>query len=166
MNFLEVLKVAEETERTFRRATWYPHKGDLCWSPSDMVYGSQCIWARTGAPYTCTREDMFADDWELTPLPPKPMSFMEAVECMKQGRRVRRPTWPPYRGSMSIIASSFAYHSDPPYAGPGLTPIDVESNDWVLVEEPMSSTEAGELTEQGYHVRSRVLIDESDDRQS
>jgi len=134
MNFLEVLKLAEETGQTFRRRFWDRSAGDLEWTTAVSRSYLQCRWVRSSAAYICTREDMFADDWELVSLPPKPMSFMEAVKHMKQGCSVRRLAWP-VPCSLKVDDGAIAHYTNRSYTGNWLAVGDVESSDWILIDE-------------------------------
>ena len=133
MNFLEVLKAASETGRSFRRATWTPSRAALSWLPGDPPRYDKCVWSGDGSEFVCWHGDVFADDWELVPAPPKTMSFMEAVKHMRRGCRVRRLAWSSL--SLKITDGAFALYSDRIYTDARLLVKDVEVDDWVVIED-------------------------------
>ena len=132
MNFLEAINCTKEIGQKIRRKSWDTGAA-LTWKLSDDGMFFKCVWAGTpDVNYVCARTDMFANDWELVL---KPMSFMEAVEHMKRGRSVRRPTWPA-SCSLRVDDIAFVHYTNRSYAGNRLMVGDVCANDWVLIVEP------------------------------
>ena len=134
MNFLDALKLAAETGQEFRRRGWPPNAVALGWSTELRDPYAQCRFEKTGAAYICIRKDMLADDWEMLPLPQKTMSFMEAVELMKNGAKVGRLAWPESNRNLIQHKGAFMHYTGAPPTEYVVLAEDVAANDWIQVK--------------------------------
>jgi|GEM_PF-2722592 len=76
-------------------------------------------------------DDINADDWELYEAPVNTYIFSKAVEMMKQGKKMTRPSW---------MEGSYAQFNEYNYAVKHGDPRnwsfeDFTANDWILVED-------------------------------
>ena len=130
LNFSEAVHAAKETGRRIRRASWL-NKGfviRLC--KDDDRYYTIC-----DEPHIFVQAEFDANDWEVVPNPPKPMTFQEAMEKVREGKSVRRLQW---------VNDFICRHNDMPHATLHVGKMHTEhyvptfnsiaATDWVIVE--------------------------------
>jgi hypothetical protein len=92
MNFIEAMKALRKDKKV-RRAAW---EKNFAWSLGKVIGDSKCNFiddTRYKGGTVVRLEDVFAEDWEIERPKPKPMTFLEAIDYLKEhGGKVKRPS--------------------------------------------------------------------------
>lgn len=136
LNFIEAVQAAKDNmENEERRRVRRPHwNGALLYGKfGGLIYLNFDEHCRQ--PFTPSYDDIMATDFEIVIVPPKSITFMEALKHIKAGKEIRRQTWkdgkyvratvPDKRGIGLFVDMGIAKSSP-------LTIEDFEADDWVV----------------------------------
>ena len=127
MNFTKVMRAAH-SGRKVRRASWPANKSSLTAESRGYI-----IAAESQASTAIRIEDIFANDWEIVKPEPKPMTFTEALDCLKEyGGAMRRPG---KNGKLRLNGLSLFVRYEVDNDDVYLTIEDYNADDWIHAEE-------------------------------
>jgi hypothetical protein len=142
LNFIEAVQAAKSGQKVRRAELW-----DDAYICVDSTLGEvmRCRGDYT-KPLCPLVDDFLATNWEIVPDPPKTMTFMEAVEEMKQGKKVSRLVWRElYRMFLDTVSFRFERGGTERWnldkCGVPLKLEWLEADDWIVVEEEEPSNE-------------------------
>ena len=134
MNFIEAVRAAKNGKK-IKRAGWLP----ACELGIDdtgyvLVYAHRADEAKVFSAHIC---HILADDWVVVSEPQKTMTWTEALELLKNGKKVRRLSWgnPSYHLVEKMdhfLGCCDVDRNQNPYS---FRRSDIEATDWVEFEE-------------------------------